>query len=344
MKMGLNYVLIRTHAMIADLLTQEQTRRLAEAEGVPDFLDRLAKTPYGRISVEGAARVPIALERAFYGKFIERILRIVDLTPAKIGEFLQAYYYMRFEVLNLKRILRGKFSGLPDDEIRESLVPIEPYLVPSYEWLIGAGSVEEAVGRLEGTPYSGVQGRLGLYEEHEALWPLELGLNHIFANAVFMAVRELPARDRRVVHNIVEFEADIENFLVAVKQRGAPVSELELKEMFPATYGIGLGKLREVIEARGLRPVVEGLGSPYSEVLSHIYAGDVAMIRTQLKRHKYETARLAKAADNFGFNVIMAYLVYSEIEKDNLVGIAWGKTQGLPSEELLKYVVIPRSE
>jgi vacuolar-type H+-ATPase subunit C/Vma6 len=37
----------------------------------------------------------------------------------------------------------------------------------------------------------------------------------------------------------------------------------------------------------------------------------------------------------------MAYLIYSEIEKDNLVGIAWGKDQGISSQELLKYVVIP---
>jgi vacuolar-type H+-ATPase subunit C/Vma6 len=37
----------------------------------------------------------------------------------------------------------------------------------------------------------------------------------------------------------------------------------------------------------------------------------------------------------------MAYLVFSEIEKDDLVGIAWGKTQRIPSEDILKYLTIP---
>ena len=39
--------------------------------------------------------------------------------------------------------------------------------------------------------------------------------------------------------------------------------------------------------------------------------------------------------------MILAFLVYSEIEKDNLEGLAWGKVQGLGSEELMKYIVIP---
>jgi vacuolar-type H+-ATPase subunit C/Vma6 len=60
-----------------------------------------------------------------------------------------------------------------------------------------------------------------------------------------------------------------------------------------------------------------------------------------VRKGKYETASEARSGDEFGFNVILAFLVYSEIEKDNLVGLAWGKVQGLGSEELMKYIVIP---
>ena len=31
---------------------------------------------------------------------------------------------------------------------------------------------------------------------------------------------------------------------------------------------------------------------------------------------------------------------FSEIEKDDLVGISWGKTQGVSTENILKYLVI----
>ena len=337
-------MVIRTHALIADLLGHDQMQRLADSESVPDFVEKLAETSYGRISLEGEERIPIALERIFYEKFLERVLKIVNLTPQKIGEFLQSYYYLRFEILNLKRILRGKYSGQPNEEIQESLVPIQPYLVRDYQPLIASNSVEAAVQLLKSTPYAPLISELAYYKEHEALWRLELALNHIFAKSIFKAVQALPSRDRRLVHRIVEFEADIENFLIAVKQRrGSGTADMNLAEMFPATYGIGLDKIKDVTDGKDLKTIIEGLNEDYSKVLSPIYGGDVALIRTRLRRYKYETANSARATNEFGFNVIMAYLVYSEIEKDNLVGLGWGKTQGLSSENLMKYVIIPKS-
>jgi vacuolar-type H+-ATPase subunit C/Vma6 len=342
MKLDLTYVVIRTHARIANLLNHQQTQRLTESKDIPELLDRLIETPYGRISIEGAEAIPIALERVFYEKFLERVLKIVDLTPQVMGDFLKTYYYLRLETLNLKRIIRGKFSGLTPTKILESLVPINPYNVRSYKDLAELGSVKEVVQHLKGTPYSEVLSKLELYEKHEAIWPLELELSHIFASSIFEVVKSLPIKDRPVIHNIVEFEADIENFLVAVKQRQGTKNEVKLEEIFPATYGISLDKLRDVVETKELKKVIQGLSESYVRVLSPIYEGDVALIRTGLRRHKYETITRARASDEFGFYVIMAYLIYSEIEKDNLVGIGWGKAQGISSQDLMKYVVIPK--
>ena len=82
--------------------------------------------------------------------------------------------------------------------------------------------------------------------------------------------------------------------------------------------------------------------TPRSWALS--FEGNIALIRTMLRLSKYRDATTARARDRHVFNVIMAYLVYSEIEEDNLVGVAWGKAQGLPPEQLPEYIVIPRSD
>ncbi|MCX6642269.1 MAG: hypothetical protein NTV15_02635, partial [Candidatus Bathyarchaeota archaeon] len=55
----------------------------------------------------------------------------------------------------------------------------------------------------------------------------------------------------------------------------------------------------------------------------------------------YKTANLSRAENDFGFNPILAYLVYSEIEKNDLVSIAWAKEQNVPTGQLLKYLVVP---
>lgn len=335
-------MVLRTHARIADLLTREQMQTLADTRDVDDFLTKLEDTPYGSVTLDDESRPDIAMERVFYRKFIERIEKIVELTPKKIGEFLMGYYQMRFEVVNLKRILRGKFSDASEDEIRLSLIPISAYQVASYEDLVKADSLESVVEMLRGTPYAKVSEQMPLYEEHDALWPLELMLNYLNASAILEAVKKLPTRDRRIVRKLVELETDIENVLIAIKQRGNKGKTLNVEELFPATYGISVPHLNDIIEAENIRPVIQGLGTPYAEILGPIYEGDVALIRTYLRLAKYDHATASRSADEYGFNVIMAYLVYSEIEKDNLVGLAWGRAQGLTPRELLKYVVIPR--
>ncbi|MFQ6053910.1 MAG: V0D/AC39 family V-type ATPase subunit, partial [Candidatus Bathyarchaeia archaeon] len=343
MSLGLTYAVVRSHALMADLLTSEQMRSLALSEDLEAFIEGLSETPYGRISVDADGDVSIALEKVFYRKFIERMTRVVDIAPRNIAEFLQTYYYMRFEVLNLKRILRGKFSGIPVPQIIDSLVPIEPYRAGDFEELAEAETLEEAVERLRDTPYSALEASMELCKEYDALWPLDLALNHLYAATVLRSLRSLPRGDRALVRRIVEVEADVENFLIAMKRRRASEEASRarsLEDLFPATYGIGLDRIREVIEAEEIKPVIEALGSPYSEILAPIYEGDVALIRTRLRRHIYRTARLSRSANDFGFNVIMAYLVFSEIEKDDLVGIGWGKAQGVPSEDVLKYLTI----
>jgi len=340
---GLSYVVVKSHALMADLLTPEQMRNLAEHESLEGFVEQLAGTSYGRISVDTDGDVSLALEKVFYQKFIERMMAIVDLAPAKIGGFLQSYYYQRFEVINLKRIIRGKYSGIPIPQIVESLIPITPYRVESYEELVEAESFQDSVRRLKGTPYASLVASLDLSDKYDALWPLEIALSHLNAGAVFNSLKRLPQRDRGLVRKIVQAEADVENFLVAAKQRGSRDRAHSPEEMFPATYGITFEKLREAIGAEDIRSVIEGLTPPYNEILVPLYEGDVALIRSRIRQHVYDIARKGRTANDFGFNVVMAYLVFSEIEKDDLVGIAWGKTQGIPAEDILKYLAIPGS-
>ena len=339
MKLGTTYAVLRTHARIADLLDKEQMTRLAEAPDILEFLTRLKETPYGEVQVQMDDKLAISLEKVFIQKFTERIESIVKITPTKMGEFLRAYFDLRFEVVNLKRILRGKFTESPEEEIRDALIPITPYLIDSYDGLIRADSLEEAMVLLEGTPYGELVEKLEIYKELDALWPLELTLNHVYAKRTLSLGKGLPKKNQHIVDSLAKFETDVENILVALKRRGR--KDVDLGEIFPVTYNVDLETLQNVIESESLGQAIDGLKEPYRGVMEPIKTGDIALVRAMVRKGKYETASKARAGDEFGFNVILAFLVYSEIEKDNLVGLAWGKVQGLGSEELMKYIVIP---
>jgi len=332
---------IRTHALITDILSLEQKRELAKSGDIDTFIQRLSETPYGRIDVDKSGDPSMSLEKAFYSKFIERMTKIVDIVPEKVKEFLQSYYYLRFETLNLKRILRGKFSGMQVSEIVNYLLPIEPYHVRDYKDLAEVETIEETVKLLRGTPYVDVEASLELSKEYDALWPLEVILNHIYTRTVLESLNRLPRSDRLLVRNIIEFELTVEDFLTAVKHRRISkeeITEERLRRLFPMTDSIKMGQIKSIIEAESLREAIEAIGSPYSEILSPIYEGDVALIRVRMREQIYKIVKKARSLNDFGFNVVMAYLVFSEVEKDDLVGIAWGVTQGIAAEEIIKYL------
>lgn len=314
-------------------------RELAEAPDIQTFLELLQKTSYGEINVPDDDKIALNLERVFTQKFIERIESIVKITPTKMGEFLRSYFDLRFEVLNLKRILRGKFTDSSHEQIYDSLIPIDPFLVKSYSDLIESDNLEEAVLKLEGTPYTSLVSKMGLYKQLDALWPFELELNSIYAKRTLNLVKQLSKSDQHIVTSLVKFETDIENVLIAIKRRGK--SNINLDENFPVTYRISLKQLEAIMNSDNLNQTIDELGEPYVTVLEPFKQGDIALVRAMLRKGKYMTATTARARNQFGFNVILAYLVYSEIEKDNLVGLAWGEVQGLDPEQLMKYIVIP---
>jgi vacuolar-type H+-ATPase subunit C/Vma6 len=339
----MTYAVVRSHALLADLMTSNQMRTIASVDSVEDFLQQLAQTQYGQITLDPEVNPSISLERVFYKKFIERIVKIVDIVPSRIGELLQTYYYMRFEVLNLDRIIRGKFADETPQQIQASLVPMMPFKAPSHQALSEAADMESLLELLKGTTYNAVAEKVSAYKQYDAIWPLQLELQQVYSTTILKSVEKLPADQKFMISRIVELEADIENFLVAVKQSRAPKEGegLRPEELFDVTYGIGKDVLRLVVDGGDLREIVDRLGKPYSDILAPIYEGDVALIRTNLRHGVYQTVRMARATNDFGFNPIMAYLVYSELEKDDLVGVAWAKEQGLQGEEFLKYLVVP---
>jgi len=339
----MTYAVVRSHALLADLMTANEMRTIAASDSLEDFTAQLPNVGYGQVSLEPDVDPSISLERVFYKKFIERIVKIVDIVPSSIGDLLQTYYYMRFETLNLDRIIRGKFSEATPQEIQASLVPMMSFKAPGYHALSEAPDMEALLEMLKGTAYNAVAEKVTAYKQYDAIWPLQLELQQVYSTTILKSVEKLPSDQRRLISRIVELEADIENFLVAVKQSRAPKEgeNLRPEELFDVTYGIGKDILHLVVDGGDLREVVESLGKPYSDILAPIYEGDVALIRTNLRSQVYKTVRMERASNDFGFNPIMAYLVYSEIEKDDLVGVAWAKEQGLQGEEFLKYLVVP---
>jgi V/A-type H+-transporting ATPase subunit C len=342
---GLAYVVIRCHAMRAELIDPEAMRSLAESRDMEEFLGLLSQTRYQEIIEEaGDGASAVALERVFHQKLVERLDRVIRVAPTGMAEFLRVYYYMRLEVQNLKRILRGKSSEAPIERIKRHLIPVSPYLSVDFDDLVGAETIADSVNLLGKTVYAPIKKGLALCEKYDALWPIEAWLNQIYIESVQESLSKISSEDRVMVRQIVEVETDVENLLSAINWRRMARKQPSLpplESIFPLTYGTSLRTIKELIEGRDPGDVVRGLGAPYAEILEPIIDDDVALVRTNLHKHIYEAAREGRARDDFGFPCVMSYLVSCDIERGDLVSIAWGKEHELESKRILKYTVLP---
>ena len=343
MNANILYGVIKSHSLIANLLNSQQIMSLTKTDNLKTFIKLLSGTPYANMFVETDV-TSITLEKAFYCTFIKRIIDVIDVVPKNIAEFLKSYC-IKFEILNLKRIIQGKFNDIPNSQIVESLIPIEPFDNINFKVLAEITSLEEVVARLAGTQFSILPEHIESCRKYDVIWPLELALNHKYATMVLKSVTKLPKEARVFVREIVGVETDIENLLIAIRQRSISQEILKLhklEDLFPVRYRINLNIIEGLIKTESIKYFIEHLQFPYSKILAPIYEGNLFLIVTYLRRHIYEVARQRRLINDFGFNVIMAYIIFCEIEKDNLVGIAWGKAQNIPVDEILKYMIIPQ--
>ncbi|KYH37577.1 MAG: H(+)-transporting two-sector ATPase [Candidatus Bathyarchaeota archaeon B23] len=341
MSPGLTYLVVRCHSMMAELLSPAELRSLAEAESLEELMVKLDETPYAEF-LRGVERRATALEGAYHRAFIERVGRVIDLAPGRMAPFLGDYYYMRMELLNLRRVMRGLYAGIPPERIAGELLPLPPYRGPDPQLLLKAGDVEGAFKGLEGNIYHPPPEAVRLYEELEALWPLEQALINTYIGRVYESMEALRGDERAVASRVVGVALDVENLLAAVKRRGDyRAGRLPaLEALWPHTYRVGLETLRAVLEARRVGEALDKLPQPYRGFLEPLLEGDVAGVRANLNRHLYRMMWGERAKNDYGFNAVLAYLLFSEMEKEDLVRITWSIMQGLKHEDILKYLVV----
>jgi len=328
--------------MRARLLAPGAMKALALTKDLEEFLEHLSKTPYreemgGERGFVSAAR----LEAIFNQTFLRRLERIIRVCPEGLSEFLQTYYCMRLEINNLKRFLRGRFSKLPLERIRESLTPLEPYKSVSFEELLMAEALEDLIGSLRDTPYAPLKESLVLSDRHDTLWPVEARLNYLYVEAVQGVLSKIPPIDRGRVRRMVEVEADVENLLLAINWRGVKEALPPPENVFPHAYGFSPEVIGEIIEGRRLDEATASLGPPYTEILRPVLEDDFALVRTNLRRHIYEMSGAGRVRDDFSFPCIVSYLTSCDVERGDLVAIAWGKERGVEPGRIFTYSVLP---
>jgi V/A-type H+-transporting ATPase subunit C len=255
------YLDTRVSLMASRLLHEEELPILAEGS-----LDEKAAV----LARAGLSQILADLKA---GQYLEQSIILSQLDDILIllraaGEgrkFLQ-YWVLRFELANLKAVIRAKISGTPIASVRKELIELGFLTSLPMEELMQTENVGELLRRLETTHYAEmVRFARRAFEAQPKLFDLDAALDRRFYQGVIEQARAQEAELGRSFSGLMELMIDRINLVWLLRYRflyKLPPSQVYYL-LVPSHYRLSSGKLKELSVLSHFQEVLDALPQPY---------------------------------------------------------------------------------
>jgi V/A-type H+-transporting ATPase subunit C len=337
------YVNARVRAKKAKLLPHDEYARLlardaseiarALQEGTyKEDIDALAARYRGAELVERATRNHLGRVYADVQGFATGRL------AAMIGQYLA-----RYDVQNLKTILRGKFSGAKPEEILADTIPAGT-LAPRLEELARIERLEDVPGALQGSPWRKVLTPLLEGRRPTSLVEAENALDRAYYDELLRAIGTGGGAATRAFLNWVKNEIDVTNLKTLLRLRFAGVTEWE-SVFIPGGEQVGRETAQRLVRGTDDEVLAEfGQLSLATEVVDAARASlaskNMNAISLALDRELMRDASSFSHRQPLSVLPVVDFILRKKIEADNLRAIAYGKQTGLPNETIQELLVL----
>jgi V/A-type H+-transporting ATPase subunit C len=279
------------------------------------------------------------IEMALNASLANTYRTMIKITQAGAREIVVAYL-RRYDVENIKTVLRAKISGAPSTAVEEALVPAGQ-LPPELFKRMAMGDLQEVVNSLEGTPYHDAVAEI-------ATKPLHLVEDLLDRNYYADLLKASQGTDIPVVlfNRLVRMEIDVQNLdsllrlkrdetdpaaiLDHVMPGGYEITRADLQRLATLSFGELLAALEKYSYYEALR-----------ERLVQVREGETLRdVETALYKRLADQAFTFSAAYPLSVLPIMGYIFSKRIEVDNIRTIVRGKTAALSDEIIQRQLVL----
>jgi vacuolar-type H+-ATPase subunit C/Vma6 len=338
------YLVTRLHGLHTHLITQRDIKILVKTKSLKEVSDGLLKTEYGaEIGKLPTKEVDAGtLEEIFLRILVNRYFFVIREAQGKIQDLLSRYC-SRFEVENIKRVIRAKHGGETIKEL--NLIPLaREHTLVNFPALLNAKDVEEVVGLLRETSYRPLAEKLEVYRQARVTMTLEAALDNIYFSRVWETAKKVPGG--KGVRDLIGTEMDLRNLLTVVSLKLRDLSPNLIEEaLISSWFRLSEERLHSLIRARLEDAPSIITTQPYataiSEVLNLMRSGSPLSLETIFLRELYRDAFNALRTYFLDAGYVVAYLLLSECEAKNLVTITTGKQLGLSEEEISQNMFLP---
>lgn len=344
--MSYEYLNTRIRVMLAKLLTPKQFEALLELRDLSGLVNALAETDYApeieRCSVEfsGYELIEQAVLRNGQRAFTH-MLRIAPEDPRQ----LIALVLERFEVFNLKTIVRGLHVGASPDEIARNLSPSLVYTLAFYQELLRHETLRGMLDYLLSTGNRYYQPLAEVFAEYERTGKVAL-LEHALDSFYFAHARALlqerADENALIVRDALGTEADVLNLVYALRVVEAGVqSDEKYRYILEGGRVLSRDAVRELLNASDAREFwgkfartsyFKELGAPQEQL-------DAPRFQERLENLVYAKMCRLDLGQLFDIHMALSYIWRKSAEMTNLRVIASGLARHAPRAQIEKNLI-----
>ncbi len=321
-------------ARLSRLLDRSAWARLLDAASIAQLGQFLAQTTAAP-AVAPDGRLQLRILRGQVAAAGNTLLRFL---PRDSRELL-AWYIRRFEIENLKTVLRAVHYRLDRSRTIASLIPL-----PSTRWrwetLAEAQSIPAVIEQLRDSPYARpLENAMERYQQERRLFHLEIALDLFYFQKLVRLIESLSGKEADDARRFLGRAIAVQNVLWAYRYKiyGRMTPEEIINYTLHRAFAGGLDTVRRVALGSPLTVEAERLGFRLLPGLSDVEAMTEIEILAEQERFKLATAMIVRPLFHLGG--ALAYLWLLEGEVRDLAVIAEGKIIGLPGLEIASRLI-----
>lgn len=339
------YTVSRVKAKKALLLKDEDYNKMM-LMSVPEISRYIGESGYQKEMADLAGRIEgiDLVEHATYLNMAKVFSSILQASQGELNVMVAAYLE-KWDIWNLKVILRGKSYGLGADGIREDLVPAGSLSSESLEKLLGLDSVDDIIANYDKMVHVNVpQDAIASYKATGNLGEIEDYLDKAHYVRLVKSINPT-SRPTRMFLDYVRTEIDIKNLETILKLKTEGIhGEIVMKYIIPGGRQIDNRFATQLANAETIAAASSDLSHLefYDAIKALVEAENVSVrdVVTEMKR--YEIAAAKKFSHMYPLSVVpvIDYMIHKEIEVANIRTISRGVESGLDTETIKGLLVI----
>ena len=246
---------------------------------------------------------------------------------------LLLYWPRKFELYNLKTLIRGKLNDLGMEEIRDNLHDLPDNIRLPHESLVQAENVQEMLRQLEQGPYAIIARQARhVFEEKNEGFSLDAAIDRLYFTGMTRHLNMINSSDKQGAKQLIGLMIDRQNLLWLMRYRLVyRVSSSEAYYLLIPTGGrIQRDRLMELANLDNLPAIIDRLPEPYRLQLTG--AGNITQVRQRLDFYTAQQMRRLMRHSPDAVISALAYLIARDFDQMRLYAVIQGKLLKMPPQ------------